>query len=83
MPALYPKGVKGLSLGFQPQVRQKECPALKGRQKARFSPKYIVRQNACSILGLKPQAESYYPFGVKMEDPAIAPSQAESFYPLG
>ena len=73
-----PEGMIGLSLGFQPQVPIKGAsrPEGGGRNEApktMTSIKKILRPfRACRdwgiFLGLKPQAESYYPFGISSPD---------------
>jgi hypothetical protein len=69
-----PEGMLGLSLGFQPQVLIKRAsrPEGGGRNEAPKNTPSIKKTlrpfRACrdwgAFLGLKPQAESYYPFGI-------------------
>ena len=81
-----PKGLQDSAWGFNPRKTSTERPAPKGRQTnrpgfhsalSRYSIVYRPFRAGCLLyryLGLKPQAESYYPFGI---------GQAESYYPFG
>src|SRR5580704_5848623 len=77
-----PEGTTGLSLGFQPQVpiRKRPAPKVGGRtvashlcrrsQTKRRAEHLAPLQGASCFgpfLGLKPQAESYSPFGTSLQ----------------
>ena len=68
----------GLSLGFQPQELTKRTSRPEGGGRTEAPPntasiKNILRpfgaRRDVVFLGLKPQAESYHPFGIKSDKP--------------
>ncbi len=76
---LYPEGMIGLSRGFQPQVlreltsRPKVAVELRLLQPALDQKSYAAfraRRDVGVFLGLKPQAESYYPFEINPTAPS-------------
>jgi hypothetical protein len=79
---LYPEGMTGLSLGFQPQLSIKKWIRPEGARERDFALPNVepnLTRTACRpfragsrvgfILGLKPQAQSFYPFGISPKNP--------------
>jgi hypothetical protein len=73
-PFFCPKGTEGLSLGFEPRFPNKRLcsngwtrncdPGLSPQEIAhRYLPPFQAGSRFLAFLGLKPQAESYCPFG--------------------
>jgi len=85
-----PKGLQDSAWGFNPRKTSAWRPALKGRQTNR--PGFHAAPGRYTItyrpfraggllyryLGLKPQAESYYPFGISQ----TTPHRPDSLYRL-
>ena len=78
----YPEGMTGLSLGFQPQVSIKKWIRPEGAVERDFALPNVgpnLKRTACRpfragsrvgfVLGLKPQSESFYPFGIRPTSP--------------
>jgi hypothetical protein len=68
-----PEGMIGLSLGFQPQEHAPSPHALKGRKifvidvwrgEVGSTATFGAGRPSYQYLGLKPQAQSYHPFGI-------------------
>jgi hypothetical protein len=76
-----PEGMIGLSLGFQPQEHAPSPRALKGRKifiidvwcgEAGSTATFGAGRSFYRYLGLKPQAQSYHPFGIRPTVPSRA-----------